>query len=477
MKILQISTECYPAAKAGGMGDVVGALPKYLTKLGTTAGVVIPKYKTKWILGQSFSPIYKGAVRLHNEYVTFTIEALQSDTLGFPLFVVSIPSKFDRKGIYLDSNGYGYADEVERNLCFQQAVLQWVINSPERPEIFHCHDNHTGLIPFMIKHCPEFQSLSQIPTIFTIHNGAYHGAFSWEKMHLLPFFFPEARGLLDWSQTINPLATGVKCAWRVTTVSPTYLEELKTSSNGMEPLMYHEQYKSLGVLNGIDSEVWDPKTDHFIAKTLKSSVSAYKKANKQAILDRFNLDPSLPIVTFIGRLAREKGADLIPSLVQRVLESGLEVAILVLGTGDPELHVAIKDLMQRFPGKFDAALEYNEGLAHQLYSGSDFLLMPSRVEPCGLNQMYAMRYGTIPIVRAVGGLNDTVIDIMDPKEPGRGIRFNNFDLEDSSMALRRAVELFNDKKKFNKTVEHVMTIDFSWEKSAKEYKEIYDQMS
>ena len=478
MKILQISTECYPAAKAGGMGDVVGALPKYLTKLGTTTGVVIPKYQTKWILAQSFSPVYKGAVRLHDEYITFTVEELQdNEALGFPLFVVSIPGKFDRSGIYLDSNGYGYADEVERNLCFQQAVLQWIINSTERPEILHCHDNHTGLIPFMIKHCPEFQSLSKTPTVFTIHNGAYHGAFSWSKVHLMPFFFPEARGLLDWSQSINPLATGVKCAWRVTTVSPTYLEELKTSSNGMEPLMYHEQHKSLGVLNGIDSEVWDPKTDKFIAKTLKSSISAYKKANKQAILDRFNLDPSLPIITFIGRLAREKGADIIPSLVQRVLAKGLDVAILVLGTGDPELHAAIKDLMRQFPGKFDAALEYNEGLAHQLYSGSDFLLMPSRVEPCGLNQMYAMRYGTIPIVRAVGGLSDTVIDIMDQEEPGRGIRFNNFDLEDSSMAITRAVELFKDKTKFDQTVEHVMTLDFSWERSAKEYKEIYDQMS
>lgn len=474
MKVLQISAECYPAAKAGGMGDVVGALPKYLSKVGMPTGVIIPKYKTKWIAQQQFNTVYEGAVRLHNNYIPFTIEEEKTQALGFPLFVANIPGKFDRPGVYLDESGYGYKDELERNLCFQQAVLLWIMSLPEQPKVLHCHDHHTGLIPFMIKHCAAYKSLSEKPTVFTIHNGAYHGAFGWNNMYLMPFFDQEARGLLDWTYSINPLATAIKCAWRVTTVSPSYLEELKTNSNGMEPLIYHEQHKSLGVLNGIDNEVWNPKTDPFINKVLKSSINAYKKANKQILKDRFNLNLELPLITFIGRLAREKGADLIPGLIQRSLQSGLEVAFLVLGTGDPEIHHALSALKQQFPQRFDVALEYNEGLAHQLYAGSDFLLMPSRVEPCGLNQMYAMRYGTIPIVRAVGGLSDTVLDIADSE--GRGIRFDQFNLDDATIAVHRAVELYQNKAKYEATVKRIMKLDFSWERSAKEYKEIYEQM-
>ena len=477
MKILHISAECYPAAKAGGLGDVAGALPKYLTKGGTTTGVIIPKYKTKWIEAQEFTPVFKGAVRLHNYYVPFTIEKENSDKLGFPLFVASIPGKFDRPGIYLDDSGRGYSDELERNLCFQQAVLQWIINTPGKPQVLHCHDHHTGLIPFMVKHCPEYKALSQTPTVFTIHNGAYHGAFSWNNMYLLPFFDQEARGLLDWGNSINPLATAVKCSWRITTVSPSYMEELKHDSNGMESLMHHEQHKSLGVLNGIDNQVWDPKTDNFIGKQLKTSVKAYKKANKETFADRFNIDLNLPIVTFIGRLAREKGADLIPDLVRRVIHGGVEAAFLVLGTGAPELHHAFRHLIHEFPGRFDAALEYNEGLAHQLYAGSDFLFMPSRVEPCGLNQMYAMRYGTIPIVRSIGGLSDTVIDIGEPDGTGRGIRFDNFNLDDAYIAIYRAAELYKDKKSLEAIQKRIVKLDFSWERSAKEYLQIYDEMS
>ena len=477
MRILHISAECYPAAKAGGLGDVVGALPKYLNKGGTSTGVIIPKYQTKWIEKQKFTQVYKGAVRMHNYYVPFSIEKENDDKLGFPLFVANIPGKFDRPGIYLDASGHGYGDELERNLCFQQAVLQWIINTPGKPDVLHCHDHHTGLIPFIVKHCPEYRALVNTPTVFTIHNGAYHGAFGWHNMYLLPFFEQEARGLLDWGNAINPLATAVKTAWRITTVSPSYLEELKQNSNGMESLMIHEQHKALGVLNGIDVQVWNPKTDPFIGKQLKTSIKAYKKANKETFADRFNIDLNLPVVTFIGRLAREKGADLIPDLVRLVVHGGVPVAFLVLGTGEPGLHNAFRHLIHEFPGRFDAALEYNEGLAHQLYAGSDFLFMPSRVEPCGLNQMYALRYGSIPIVRSIGGLRDTVIDIGEPEGTGRGIRFNNFTLDDAYVAIYRAVELYNKKERLEAILKRIVKLDFSWERSAKEYLQIYDEMS
>lgn len=476
MKVLHISAECYPAAKAGGLGDVVGSLPKYLVKAGLSAGVIIPKYRLKWINNHQFTPVYKGAVRLHNSYVPFSIEKEQGDTLGFPLFVANIPGKFDRDGIYASAGGYSYGDDIERYLCFQQSVLQWINNMPGQPNILHCHDHHTGLIPFFLKHCPEYHNLRMMPTVFTIHNGAYHGAFSWEKLYLLPFFVEKARGLLDWNNTINPLATAVKCAWRATTVSPSYLSELMNQSNGMEALFYHEQHKSAGILNGIDAQVWNPKTDPFITKQYRSRLGAYKAANKQSLAQRFHIDPQLPLITFIGRLVGEKGADLLPDLITRVVHSGMQAAIVVLGTGDPRLHDEFRRLSQQFPGRFDAALEYNEGLAHQLYAGSDFLLMPSRVEPCGLNQMYAMRYGTIPVVRSIGGLKDTVIDIGAPEGNGRGIRFDNFNLNDAYQAIYRAVELYQNQAALNQVQKRIMALDFSWEKAANNYIDIYNQM-
>lgn len=476
MKVLHISAECYPAAKSGGLGDVVGALPKYLSRGGMSSGVIIPKYKLKWIESHAFQTIYTGTVRLHNQYVPFAIQQERSHELGFPLFVADIPGKFDRPGIYADPGGYSYGDELERYLCFQQAVLQWVANSPGRPQVLHCHDHHTGLIPFMVKHCPEYQRLRHIPTVFTIHNGAYQGAFSWQNMYLLPFFEAAARGLLDWNNAINPLAAGIKCAWRVTTVSPSYLKELQQQSNGLEMLLQHEQHKCLGIINGIDTQVWDPATDPFIATRLNGSLPAFKAANKQALAPHFQLDSQLPWIVFIGRLAGEKGADMLPGLISRVLSSGLPAAFAVLGTGDPKVQEALRQLSSHFQGRFSAALEYNEGLAHQLYAGADFIFMPSRIEPCGLNQMYAMHYGAVPIVRAIGGLRDTVPDVGEPDGSGRGIQFTHFSLDDAHLALHRAVQLYHNPEAFAAVQERIAQLDFSWKHSAAKYMDIYHQM-
>ncbi len=477
MKVLHISAECYPAAKAGGLADVLGALPKYLTQGGVPAGVIIPKYRLPWIDEHSFHTIYKGATRLHGRFIPFSIEQSNDDTLGFPLFVADIPGRFDRPGIYTDPSGHPYEDEVERYLSFQQAVLQWVTNSPGRPQLLHCHDHHTGLIPFFVKHCPEYRALSHIPTVFTIHNGSYQGAFGWGRMFLLPPFEAGARGLLDWNRHINPLATAIKCAWRVTTVSPSYLEELQQDSTGLEFLLQHEKHKCLGILNGIDSQVWNPATDHFIARPLeKEGLEAFKAANKQALGEHFRLRQGLPLLAFIGRLAWEKGADLIPDFVHRLMHSNTELAVAVLGTGEARIQEALSHLPHQYPGRFDAALAYNEGLAHQLYAGADFLFMPSRVEPCGLNQMYAMRYGTIPVVRSVGGLKDTVPDIGEANEAGHGIRFSQFTLEDAHHAAHRAVQLYHNRPAFENIRKRILELDFSWENSAADYVNIYQEM-
>ncbi len=470
MKILHISAECYPAAKAGGLGDVVGALPKYLDD----TSVVIPKYYTRWITGHSFEEVFRGTVRLHDHYVPYIIERLKEEDIGFPLYVVHIPGKFDRPGVYADpTSGNPYGDEAERYLCFQQAVLQWVIAMPHRPEVLHCHDHHTGLVPFMVKHCPEYQALSHIPTIFTIHNGVYHGAFSWERMHLLPFFDGRYRGLLDWSNTINPLASAIKCCWRLTTVSETYLQEIRVSS-GLEWLLSNEAGKSLGIINGIDNNVWDPASDPYLPAHFDGDIAAFKAGNRAVLQQRFQIDPDLPLVTFIGRLVGEKGAEIIPSLVQQFVSRGQRAAFVVLGTGMQSLHQQFEQMRHHFRGFFDAALEYNEGLAHTLYAGSDFLLMPSRVEPCGLNQMYAMRYGTIPIVRKVGGLVDTVSDIGDPD--GRGLTFNHLSADDALIAMHRAMEAYHNQAYFAELRERVMNVNFSWEQSAQQYIDLYHEV-
>lgn len=478
MKILHISAECYPAAKAGGLGDVAGALPKYLQQAGVDTGVVIPKYGQKWIHETEWVEVFRGVIRLHNQYVPFSIEQDKNSKLGFPFFVANIPGKFDRPGIYQDPGGHGYGDDVERWLSFQQAVLIWLIHSPHvNPKILHCHDHHTALIPFMVKHCKDYKSLADRPTVLTIHNGQYHGAFSWDKMYLLPYFDAEARGLLDWKNTINPLACGIKCCWRLTTVSPGYLEELRESSLGLENLLWHEQHKSLGIINGIDAAVWDPRTDPRIVHHYDGKdIASYKWENKKVLAHRFHIDLNAPLITFIGRLVTEKGADLLPDLIGKVYHSGIRASFVVLGTGMPYLHDVFRKMKHDLFNFFDTSLEYNETLAHQLYAGSDFLLMPSRVEPCGLNQMYSCRYGTVPVVRSVGGLRNTIPDIGEPDGSGRGIRFDQFELEDAFRAVYRAVQAYHSTDYFENLRARIMEVDFSWENSVQQYIQMYQEL-
>ena len=465
--------ECYPAAKFGGLGDVAGALPIYCNRAGCPTSVIIPKFGTKWLNQRQYREVYSQWIRLGNESVWFAIEEVVDANLGFPLYVANIPGKFDRPGIYGDPGGGWYGDEVERYLCFQQAVLKWVVDMEWKPEVLHCHDHHVGLIPFMVKHCPEYRSIQRMPTVFTIHNGAYHGAFSWSKMYLLPYFDANARGLLDWGNTICPLAAAIKTCWQLTTVSPGYLEELHTDSNGMEGLLRSEAHKSRGIINGIDTQLWDPQTDEMIAHLFDGKdVEKYKAKNKARLLDRFRIIPDLPIITFIGRMVREKGADLLPDAIRRALGSGVRAGFIVLGTGDRALMDSFAEMKGQLSGHFDVALEYNEALAHQLYAGSDFLIMPSRVEPCGLNQMYACRYGTVPIVRSTGGLKNTIPDIGE--KGGRGIRFNHFSVEDASMAIYRAERVFRNEEVMPHLRKRIMEVDFSWESSAKAYMDMYD---
>lgn len=477
IQVLHISAECYPAAKTGGLGDVVGSLPKYQCAAGILSAAIIPKYSLKWINNQNWITVFQGEVWVNWSRRRFSVQQQANNTLGYPLFVVDIPGLFDRPGIYNEPDGRPYGDEVERYITFQQCVLEWLMSFPwhDRPRILHCHDHHSGLIPWMLKYCPQYQQLAPIPTVFTIHNGQYQGAFSWRSGDLLPPYEASARGMVDWNGTINPMASAVRCAWAVTTVSESYLYELHQSSMGLESLFHQEWRKQYGIINGIDAQVWDPATDSAIQHRLEGGdITQFKARNKKALCEWFNLPTDLPVISFIGRMVGEKGSDLLPDAFRNYLNAGGKASFLVLGTGEAWTQNQFRRLAWEYPNRVAAVIDYNEALAHQIYAGSDFLIMPSRVEPCGLNQMYSMRYGTIPIVRSVGGLKDTVPDIASPDGSGRGVRFDHFSLDDIGYAIHRAASMWhNDPQTLRWLRERVMAIDFSWEGVVERYFNVY----
>ncbi|GAB1464298.1 glycogen synthase [Pedobacter sp.] len=466
MEIIHLSAECYPVAKVGGLGDVVGALPKYQNKLGHVAKVVMPAYNAKFLYENDFETVYDGWVKVGTTNYQARILKETTNKLGFDVFLVHIAGLFDRDGVY------GYSDDTERFIAFQIAALDWIAQWEHRPDVIHVHDHHAGLIPFMVSNCYQYAHLNQVPTVLTIHNAQYQGQFGWDKLHYFPAFDLINTSKLDWGNSINPLAAAIKCAWRVTTVSPSYLVEISHSANGLEGLLAQERGKSFGVLNGIDTEVWNPSKDKMIVKGFNvRTLESGKKANKEELCRVFNLDLTKPLFTFIGRLVGEKGADLLPDIFYNALaESGGEINILVLGSGDRQVEDRLSEIAQKYPGKYNAYIGYNEALSHQIYAGADFLLMPSRVEPCGLNQMYALRYGTIPIVRRIGGLKDTVIDI---GEDGFGICHDQTSVWDVGHAIGRAYELYLDRKKVKEIRKHMMSIDHSWDNSAQQYIAIY----
>ncbi len=477
MKIFHVSAECYPVAKAGGLGDVVGALPKYLTMAGHPASVILPHYHNKWTQQAETELIHEGNAPFGHSSFTYRVSILKQPDLGFELFFIDIPGRFDRPGVYLDPwSGYPYWDEKERFFSFQIAALDWILTLEQKPDVIHCHDHHTALIPFLMTQSYRYESLKSIATVLTIHNGEYQGRYDLQSASLLPEFNTYNSGLLKWDGSLNALATGIKTAWRVTTVSKGYLNELQDFCHGLEVLLRQESDKSTGILNGIDTEVWDPATDGYLSENYSQrNYKVGKARNKELLCDQFNLDPERPLFSFIGRLVREKGADLLPDLIRICNENNIDANFLVLGTGDPYLHSVFEDLTGSHTGYFDSRLEYNEQLAHLIYAGSDFLLMPSRVEPCGLNQLYSMRYGTIPLVRKTGGLADTVIDIREKN--GYGLVFENFKVPEAVHAVERGVELFKNKNVFNKTRRHIMGLDFSWTKAAKNYVNLYTSMN
>lgn len=470
MVIVHLSAECYPMAKVGGLGDVVGALPKYQNKMGDHAMVIMPMYKTAFLDQNEWDVQFKGNTNLGTWFFNYTIIKERTGKLGYELYLVDIHGLLDRPKVY------GYPDDPDRFIGYQVAVINWLSHWGEQPAVIHCHDHQAALMPFMMKHCYDYQKLQNIRTVLTIHNAQYHGSMGWEKTILLPRWDLWKKGLLEWNNCVNPLATGIKCADRVTTVSKTYMLQLKHQSNGLEPLFEYEQSKCIGILNGIDNELWDPETDkmlpfHFSVETAIEG----KQKNKELICARYNLDSTKPLIVFIGRLVGEKAADVLPGAIQHALDkTSCGANFLIIGAGDTAIESALNYLVQLYPGNYNTYIGYDEKVGHEAYAAADFLLMPSRVEPCGLNQMYALRYGTIPMVRDTGGLHDTVTDMGDPD--GFGIRFIHANEHDIVHAIERAIAVYKDKTHMLKMIQHAMNIDHSWESVVHEYKNVYESI-
>jgi len=467
MEIFHISAECYPMAKVGGLADVVGALPKYQTNAGHEVRVVVPCYDTKFKNENNFECVHWGTVKLGSFDFPFSVLKETTNKLGYELYLIEIKELFDRPNVY------GYEDDIERFFSFQIATLDWIAARKKVPNIINCHDHHTGLIPFLVKYGYKYESLRTVKTVITIHNGLYQGWFGFDQLHYLPEFDLIHVGFLEWSNSLNSLAVGVKCAHAVTTVSPSYLDEINVSANGLESLFNSVRDKSKGILNGIDFEVWNPEKDQMIAENYSiETLESGKEKNKEKLCEQFDLDPTKPLFSFIGRLFEEKGGDLLPQSSALALSENFEnINILILGSGNAQIEEQLLQLRNDYNGNYNVFIGYNEELAHLIYAGSDYILMPSRVEPCGLNQMYALRYGTVPIVRRTGGLRDTVIDFGDN---GNGICHDQASVGDVCYSINRAVGLYDDKLNFNTIRKKGMAIDHSWERVCQEYIEVYN---
>ena len=470
MEIIHVSAECYPMAKVGGLADVVGALPKYLQTEGHVAKVVMPMYRTKFLYENEWEVVHKGNFSMEKMNFDYTIIKEKENKLGFDLYCVDINGLLDREKVY------GYDDDTERFVAFQISVLEWLNKWEHLPDVVHVHDHHAALIPFMMHECFAYRKLKNIPTVLTIHNAQYQGWMTWEKAAYLPAWNTWKWGMLDWRNLLNPLACGVKSADAVNTVSPGYMLELMDDANGLENLFKAESFKCTGIINGIDYKVWNPLTDTFISDNFSlKDFTEGKALNKKKLCDDFELDKTLPLFVFIGRLVQDKAADLLPDAINNALNlyQG-KLNFLILGSGDPVIENELMVLQNKFVGYYNSQITYNEKLSHLMYAGADFLLMPSRVEPCGLNQLYAMRYGTVTIVRRTGGLKDTVKDI--DEENGYGLCFDYASLVDIDISIQRALELFQNKKKMKVIRKTMMEIDNSWTASAQQYINLYNSI-
>lgn len=484
MNILFVASECVPFAKTGGLADVVGALPKQLAAQGHQVAVVIPNYIAcqNAIQAQEL-PQKKLDVELQLALDTRTIKAGVIESRlpdsKVRVFLIDIPEFFSRPELY-GENGRDYPDNAARFILLNKAVFECAKAVKFRPSVIHCHDWQSALAPVYLRLLYAGDAyFDDCISILTIHNIAFQGLFwhyDWPMLNLPWEHFNLNE--LEMNQRICLLKGGVVFCDAMNTVSPTYARDLLTVEGGMgmENVLRAHQNKLKGILNGIDNTLWSPETDPYIPKQFSAKALAGKGTCKKALQKAFKLEakPKVPVFGHVGRLTDQKGFDLMAGCLDELMMH--EAQLVVLGTGWPNYEGMLQQMRDRYPKQIGIFIGHNEPLAHLVEAGADFFIMPSRYEPCGLNQMYAMQYGTVPIVRRVGGLADSVVDTLaDTLKNGTatGIIFNDIDKHALMWGLDKALDLYDDKPQLRKVQRNGMKMNFSWDKAAGEYLQLY----
>ncbi len=483
MKILVVSSEAVPFAKTGGLGDVVGALPKALAKKGHELKVFIPRYRNLSLANcQVKSLEVSSRVTVGDRKHPLSLEYTVERRLPLVNYFVKNDRFFDRKDLYRDNAlGEDYVDNDERFIFFSKAVLTAIGELGWTPDIIHVHDWQSALIPAYLKTTHrEDPSLAATRSVLTIHNLAYQGAFekdTFAKTDLPPEQF-YAMAPFEFYGKVNFLKGGIMHADKVTTVSRRYAREIQTEQLGcgLDGVLTRRMNDLLGILNGVDYSIWSPSRDKKIPHNYHLANLSGKRANKVDLLRRFSLPirDTAPLIGIISRLADQKGFDLFEEIAEAVFAMNLQM--IVLGTGDNKYHELFADLERRYPDKLRACLTFDDGLAHWIEAASDLFLMPSQFEPCGLNQMYSLKYGTVPIVREVGGLADTVEDYNPGNGTGTGFVFKEYKPQVLLECIERAVQTFSRKRVWTKIMKAGMRMDYSWEASARKYEELFQQL-
>jgi len=475
MKVLFVASECDPFIKTGGLGDVVYSLPKYLNKIGVEARVVIPNYsdiKVNFKSKMKFIKSFRVPMSWRSQYCG----VLQYEEGGVTYYFIDNEYYFKRQGIY------GFYDDGERFSFFDRAVMTMIKEIDFKPDVIHCHDWHTGMIPVLYKN--EFISdpfYRHIKTIYTIHNLLFQGVFPPEVLGDLLNLTDNLyyNGSVEFYGCSSFMKGGINYSDKITTVSDTYAKEIQTPLYGerLDGLLRYKGEELIGIVNGIDYSTYNPETDGYIYKKYNTTTLNNKRVNKLRLQEELGLGVSkdTPMVAIVSRLVKQKGINILIPILDILLEK--DVQLVILGTGDREYEEHFSNLQFRYPKKVSAKLTFNNGLAHKIYAASDMFLMPSLFEPCGLGQLIALRYGSLPIVRETGGLKDTVTSYNEESHEGNGFTFGPYNSQDLLYTIERALSFYENKEIWNSIVRRAMEQDNSWETSAYKYKELYEELT
>ncbi len=467
MNILYASSEAYPFFASGGLGDVAGSLPAALKRRKAGIRVVLPLYgdlAPEWRAKLKYITNYTVPVGWRNQYCGL----FELSTGGVTYYFLDNEYYFKRQGLY------GFYDDGERFAFFSRAVLETLFHADFEPDVIHCNDWQTALVPVYLNlYYRHLEKYSKIKSVFTIHNIQYQGRYGLEMLDETIGVGRKNAHIIEYDGDVNYMKGAIECADRVTTVSPTYAHEILDPwyGHGLDEFLRKKQYKLCGILNGIDTDVYNPEKDpNIVQNYTAANFAAGKAACKKDLREAFALEASgAPLIGMVTRLVSHKGLDLVRHVADSLIDSGMQMVIL--GSGEYSYEAFFQELAARHPGRFGVRIGFVPELARKIYAGADMFLMPSKAEPCGLAQMVALRYGTVPIVRQTGGLADTVTDSGDGK--GNGFTFLSYNAYDMQTACTRAKEGFEKPKGWKMLVERGMKCDFSWSASAKQYMDMY----